>query len=63
MLDYLDGLEQRNGAPPSWSWWPSPSPASNSNPWTTWPRPSATDPAALLDAAEIEALEGLDGGS
>jgi hypothetical protein len=36
MLDYLDGLEQRNGTPSS-SWWPSPSPGSTSNPWTTWP--------------------------
>lgn len=43
MLDYLDGLEQRNGAP-FLELVAITLPGSTSNPWTTWPGPPATIP-------------------
>jgi hypothetical protein len=62
MLDYLDGLEQRNGTP-FLELVATTLARLHFKALDDLARATGDDPAALLDAAEVEALEGLDGGS
>jgi hypothetical protein len=62
MLDYLDGLEQRNGT--AFLELVAITLARvHFKSLDDLARATGDDSAALLDAAEVEALEGLDGGS
>tara|TARA_R100000935_G_scaffold41315_1_gene62997 strand:+ start:2219 stop:2503 length:285 start_codon:yes stop_codon:yes gene_type:complete len=62
MLDYLDGLEQRNGT--AYLELVAITLARvHFKSLDDLARATGEDSAALLDAAEVEALEGLDGGS
>jgi hypothetical protein len=62
MLDYLDGLEQRNGT--AYLELVAIALARvHFKSLDDLARATGDDSAALLDAAEVEALEGLDGGS
>jgi hypothetical protein len=62
MLDYLDGLEQRNGIP-FLELVAITLARVHFKSLDDLARATGDDSAALLDAAEVEALEGLDGGS
>jgi hypothetical protein len=62
MLDYLDGLEQRNGTP-FLELVAITLARVHFKSLDDLARATGDDSAALLDAAEVEALAGLDGGS